>query len=36
MNLLYENSETLNSIKDEMEKALNLWDLSDRNQKTHK
>ena len=33
MNLLYENSETLNSIKDEMEKALNLWDLSDRNPK---
>ncbi len=33
MNLLYENSETLNSIKDEMEKALNLWDLSDRNKR---
>lgn len=33
MNLLYENSKTLNSIKDEMEKALNLWDLSDRNPK---
>ena len=29
--LLYENSETLNSVKDELEKSLDSWDLCDRN-----
>lgn len=31
INLLYENSETLNSIKAELEESLDSWDLCDRN-----